>query len=94
MREIITANTVQNSEKFLSVNPVDTQILQQQVSVLIDDKPPSVVKIGLLANIEQVKWLTSALADITIKYPALNIVLIPLDKRVLAVPFHNFSAKI
>jgi hydroxymethylpyrimidine kinase/phosphomethylpyrimidine kinase/thiamine-phosphate diphosphorylase len=77
---LITANTVQNSEKLLSVNPVDTQILQQQVSVLIDDKPPSVIKIGLLANIEQVTWLISVLADAKSKYPSLMIVFDPVGQ--------------
>ena len=68
---LITANTVQNSEKLRSVNPVTIDILKQQVSVLIGDKPPSVIKIGLLATIEQVNWLTSVLPDIKIKIPLL-----------------------
>ncbi len=77
---LITANTVQNSEKMLSVNPVGIQILQQQVNVLIDDKPPSAIKIGLLANIEQVNWLTSALADVKSKCPALIVVFDPVGQ--------------
>jgi hydroxymethylpyrimidine kinase/phosphomethylpyrimidine kinase/thiamine-phosphate diphosphorylase len=77
---LITANTVQNSEKLLSINPVDTQILQQQFNVLINDKPPSVIKIGLLVNIEQVHWLTSALADVKSKYPSLNVVFDPVGQ--------------
>jgi hydroxymethylpyrimidine kinase/phosphomethylpyrimidine kinase/thiamine-phosphate diphosphorylase len=88
---LITANTVQNSEKLLSINPVDTQILQQQVSVLIDDKPPSVIKIGLLANIEQVNWLTSALADIKIKYPALNVVFDPVGQASVGGAFSQLQ---
>ena len=54
---LITANTVQNSSKLISVNPVSIDILQQQFDVLIADKPPSVIKIGLVANVEQVVWL-------------------------------------
>ncbi|WP_019029264.1 thiamine phosphate synthase [Colwellia piezophila] len=54
---LITANTVQNSSKLISVNPVPIDILQQQFEVLIADKPPSVIKIGLVANVEQVVWL-------------------------------------
>jgi len=57
----ITANTVQNSSQLVSVNPVSIDILQQQFEVLIDDKPPSVIKIGLVANIEQVVWLREIL---------------------------------
>jgi hydroxymethylpyrimidine kinase/phosphomethylpyrimidine kinase/thiamine-phosphate diphosphorylase len=48
---------VQNSSKLISVNPVPIDILQQQFEVLITDKPPSVIKIGLVANVEQVVWL-------------------------------------
>ncbi|KGJ97429.1 thiamine phosphate synthase [Colwellia psychrerythraea] len=54
---LITANTVQNSSKLISVNPVPIDILQHQFEVLIVDKPPSVIKIGLVANVEQVVWL-------------------------------------
>jgi hydroxymethylpyrimidine kinase/phosphomethylpyrimidine kinase/thiamine-phosphate diphosphorylase len=88
---LITANTVQNSEKLLSVNPVDTDILEQQVSVLIDDKPPNVVKIGLLANIEQVKWLTSALIDVKSKYPALIVVFDPVGQASVGGAFSQLQ---
>ena len=60
---LITANTVQNSQQLLSVNAVSVALLQQQVDVLIDDKFPSVIKIGLLANAEQVQWLAKILAQ-------------------------------
>jgi len=54
---LITANTVQNSKQLLSVNAIAVEVLQQQAALLIDDKPPSVIKIGLVANVEQVQWL-------------------------------------
>jgi hydroxymethylpyrimidine kinase/phosphomethylpyrimidine kinase/thiamine-phosphate diphosphorylase len=77
---LITANTVQNAEKLLSVNPTKINILQQQVDVLIDDKPPSAIKIGLIANSEQVKWLTAILALIKTKVPTLLVVFDPVGQ--------------
>jgi len=88
---LITANTVQNSEKLLSVNPIDTQILQQQISVLIDDKPPSVIKIGLIANIAQVNWLTSALTDAKSKYPSLKVVFDPVGQASVGGAFSQLQ---
>ncbi len=88
---LITANTVQNSEKLLSINPVDTDILQQQLNVLIDDKPPSVIKIGLLANIAQVNWLTSALADVKSKYPSLTVVFDPVGQASVGGAFSQLQ---
>jgi hydroxymethylpyrimidine kinase/phosphomethylpyrimidine kinase/thiamine-phosphate diphosphorylase len=88
---LITANTVQNAEKLLSVNPITIDILQQQVMVLIDDKPPSVIKIGLLANIEQVKWLTSTLASIKVKYPALVVVFDPVGQASVGGDFSQLQ---
>jgi len=88
---LITANTVQNSEKLLSVNPVDTQILQQQMNVLIDDKPPSVIKIGLIANIAQINWLTSALADVKSKYPCLKVVFDPVGQASVGGAFSQLQ---
>jgi hydroxymethylpyrimidine kinase/phosphomethylpyrimidine kinase/thiamine-phosphate diphosphorylase len=58
---LITANTVQNSTSLISVNPTSTDILQQQVDALIIDKPPLVIKVGLLANQEQVNWLVTTI---------------------------------
>jgi len=77
---LITANTVQNAEALLSVNPVELNILQQQINALIDDKPPSVIKIGLIANIEQVMWLIETLVDIKAKYPSLQVVYDPVGQ--------------
>ncbi|NQZ90623.1 MAG: thiamine phosphate synthase [Colwellia sp.] len=88
---LITANTVQNSEKLLSINPVDTDILQQQLNVLIEDKPPSVIKIGLLANIAQVNWLTSALADVKSKCPALIVVFDPVGQASVGGAFSQLQ---
>ena len=61
---LITANTVQNSSKLISVNPVPIDILQQQFDALIADKPPAVIKIGLVANVEQVQWLAKLLEQV------------------------------
>jgi len=88
---LITANTVQNSEKLLSINPVDSHILQQQLNVLIDDKAPSVIKIGLLANIQQVNWLTSALADVKNKYPCLTVVFDPVGQASVGGAFSQLQ---
>jgi len=60
---LITANTVQNSSQLISVNPVSIDILQQQFDVLIEDKPPAVIKIGLVANVEQVDWLRQVITQ-------------------------------
>ena len=61
---LITANTVQNSSQLISVNPVSIDILQQQFEVLIADKPPAVIKIGLVVNVEQVQWLAKLLEQV------------------------------
>ena len=61
---LITANTVQNSQKLYSINPTSIELLQQQVNALIHDKPPAVIKIGLLANEQQVLWLTKTLRQL------------------------------
>jgi len=58
---IITANTVQNSYQLHAVNAIPVDILQQQAALLFDDKPPSVIKIGLVVNVEQVLWLAQLL---------------------------------
>lgn len=88
---LITANTVQNSEQLLSINPVSIDILKQQVSVLIDDKPPRVIKIGLLTSIEQVNWLTSTLIDVKGKYPALIVIFDPVGQASVGGDFSQLQ---
>ena len=58
---LITANTVQSSTELIAVNPVTIELLQQQVDALYFDKAPSVIKIGLVANTEQVIWLITTI---------------------------------
>lgn len=77
---LITANTVQNSQQLMAVNPIDITILQQQVDCLIADKPPSVIKVGLLVNTEQVHWLCEVLNSLKKQLPALNVIYDPVGQ--------------
>jgi len=64
---LIMANTVQNSMKFSKVNPTAIEVLQAQWDALIKDKPPVVIKIGLIANNQQLGWLLQQLPKTTAK---------------------------
>ncbi|WP_448554032.1 thiamine phosphate synthase [Thalassotalea montiporae] len=75
---LITANTSQNSERLVAVNPVATEVLEAQAQLLINDKPPSAIKIGLLANDYQVNWLITLLARLKQQDPALITVYDPV----------------
>lgn len=88
---LITANTVQNSQQLLSVNAISVELLQQQAEVLINDKSPSVIKIGLLANIEQVTWLTKLLAQLKQKMPDLLSVYDPVGQASVGGRFHSLT---
>jgi hydroxymethylpyrimidine kinase/phosphomethylpyrimidine kinase/thiamine-phosphate diphosphorylase len=88
---LITANTVQSSTELISINPVPIEILQQQVNVLIMDKPPSVIKIGLLATVEQVIWLTSTLVKLKQALSNLIVVYDPVGQASVGGCFNTFS---
>ena len=70
---LLTANTVQNSQQLIAINPTAVDILDAQAQALRSDKPPSVIKIGLIANNQQVTWLVTLL--IALKQQLLGIVL-------------------
>jgi hydroxymethylpyrimidine kinase/phosphomethylpyrimidine kinase/thiamine-phosphate diphosphorylase len=59
---VITALTAQNSAQVLAINPVSIELLNSQLSALEQDKPPQVIKIGLLANIEQVVFIADKIS--------------------------------
>ncbi|GAW95085.1 MULTISPECIES: thiamine phosphate synthase [Colwellia] len=88
---LITANTVQNSQQLLSVNAVSVEILQQQATLLIDDKPPSVIKIGLVANVEQVHWLAKLLKQFKVIMPNLISVYDPVGQASVGGSFSCLS---
>lgn len=77
---LITANTVQNSHKLLSVNPVNIDVLQQQVDALLTDKPPNVIKIGLVANSYQLNWLSLTLIKLKQQVADLTVIYDPVDQ--------------
>lgn len=88
---LITANTVQNSHQLLSVNAVSVEILQQQAALLIDDKPPSVIKIGLVANVAQVQWLALLLVKTKQRLPNLICVYDPVGQASVGGNFNALS---
>ncbi|QBG36457.1 thiamine phosphate synthase [Litorilituus sediminis] len=88
---LITANTAQNSSQLLAVNPVSIEILQQQYEVLIEDKSPTVIKIGLVANVEQVVWLTQAIKALKQQVNGLIVVYDPVGQASVGGNFHSLS---
>ncbi|MEI6894634.1 MAG: thiamine phosphate synthase [Colwellia sp.] len=90
---LITANTVQNSEQLVSVNAVSVDILQQQVAVLLDDKPPVVIKIGLLVTVVQVQWLVKLLKNIKILNSNVLSVYDPVGQASVGGSFSTLSLK-
>ena len=88
---LITANTVQNSHQLISVNAIPVDILQQQANLLIDDKPPLVIKIGLLVTVEQVQWLAKLLSKLKKIIPNLLSVYDPVGQASVGGSFNSLS---
>ena len=73
---IITTLTVQNTRNFVASNVVSIDTITSQIKCLAEDISFSVIKIGLLANKEQIMSIT----NIVDKYKHLPIVLDPIIK--------------
>jgi hydroxymethylpyrimidine kinase/phosphomethylpyrimidine kinase/thiamine-phosphate diphosphorylase len=86
---LITANTVQNSTQLISINPVPIKLLLQQVDALAEDKKPNVIKIGLIANIEQVHWLATILIKLKQKNSLLITVYDPVGQASVGGNFNT-----
>ncbi|MFT5163372.1 MAG: hydroxymethylpyrimidine kinase/phosphomethylpyrimidine kinase/thiamine-phosphate diphosphorylase, partial [Alteromonadaceae bacterium] len=52
---VITANTAQNSQDVIAINPVSNPVLLSQLDSLAEDMPARVIKISLLVNQAQVE---------------------------------------
>ncbi len=59
----ITANTAQNNVEVLGINPVDDQVLTQQLNAL-EDLPIAAIKIGLVGKASQVKIIANFIKKI------------------------------
>jgi len=77
---LITANTVQNSTRLSAIHPVEVAILAEQAQALRFDKPPSVIKIGLIANSAQLTWLVALLSALKQQLPNLQVVYDPVGQ--------------
>lgn len=86
---LITANTVQNSTSLVAINPIEISVLQEQVDCLLADKPPEIIKVGLLANKAQVAWLVSAIKQIKYVYPQVKIVFDPVGQASVGGKFSS-----
>lgn len=59
---IVSCVTAQNSAHFLQLNPTDVELLNAQWQALSEQTRPNVIKIGLIANAQQARWLGDKLA--------------------------------
>jgi hydroxymethylpyrimidine kinase/phosphomethylpyrimidine kinase/thiamine-phosphate diphosphorylase len=88
---LMTANTVQNANRLTAINATEVTILAEQAAILIDDKPPSVIKIGLLANAEQVQWLTNLLVQYKQRIPTVISVYDPVGQASVGGRFNDLT---
>ena len=71
---VITAITVQDSERVGAVNPVDADWVEDQARQVLEDMTVSAFKIGLLGSVENV----AAIAEVVSDYPDIPLVLDPV----------------
>ena len=71
---VITAITVQDSERVHSVNPVDPDWLEDQARQVLEDMTVAAFKIGLIGSVENV----AAIAEVVSDYPHIPLVLDPV----------------
>ena len=71
---VITAITVQDSERVHSVNPVDADWLEDQARQVLEDMTVAAFKIGLIGSVENV----AAIAEVVSDYPHIPLVLDPV----------------
>lgn len=91
---IVTCVTAQNSNAFFSISDTKIAMLEQQWTALMEQCPPSVIKIGLLANTEQVSWLASKLQALREVDSTLWVIYDPVLRATAdAAPVYNSMLK-
>ncbi|TVL19152.1 thiamine-phosphate pyrophosphorylase [Shewanella xiamenensis] len=75
---VITTLTAQSSVAVELVEPVSEAMLRTQLSTLLADLPPQAIKIGLLANQQQVHLVADWLAGFKTQFPLVPVILDPV----------------
>ena len=75
---IVTAITAQNSLGVSAVSAVSLEMLNQQLTRLLDDIPPQAIKIGVLANASQIRYLSQWLATTFAAYQQQHQLRVPI----------------
>ncbi|MEJ6475802.1 thiamine phosphate synthase [Pseudoalteromonas piscicida] len=58
---VVTALTAQNSVGVEALNPISTTVIESQLTALSQDMPATVIKIGMLANVQQIQLIAEHL---------------------------------
>lgn len=66
---VITAVTAQNSLGVMQINAMSEDVILSQINALEQEKPASVIKIGLLANKQQVELVAQQIAKFKRNWP-------------------------
>lgn len=89
---LITVNTVQNSEVLVSVNPVASELLLEQVECLLTDKVPSAIKIGLIANKEQVAAIVTIIENVRQANKNVKVIYDPVGQASVGGKFNQLTS--
>lgn len=65
----ITALTAQNSLGVESLNPISTEVIESQLLALASDMKASVIKIGMLANVQQIQLISEHIKHYKATWP-------------------------
>lgn len=82
---LITALTEQNTRKMTGYISTNTELLEKQASLLLQEGLPDAVKIGMIASEEQVDWIQSFLQ----KIKGVPVVLDPVMKTSSQFDIHS-----
>lgn len=63
---VITSLTVQDTQNVYAAQPVDVTLLRQQIEVVLADLPIHAVKLGVLANAEQIACVAQLLTPLDV----------------------------
>lgn len=75
---VITALTVQNNDRVLSVHPVATELLRQQAHALIEKIDIAAVKVGIVANAANAQAIADIVKTLRARNPDLPVVFDPV----------------
>ena len=93
-KQIVSAQTAQSTKQATLIEAVSSDMMQAQLSILWQEQIPSAIKIGVLANNEQLQILIDFFSQASVQKHNIPIIFDPVLKSSSGLQFNDWDIQL